>query len=317
VFVLVCRSPWFFCESCLFISTMVAKLSPIYFPHPIARCVSPIVDSAFHVTKKRLTFLFSHYLQVPKGRAPSSNREIPHREELHAESKVDEFNRLEAGGVYTLRICRAGTNVSGNQDLAKMKFHCEHNARVYRQASESEKAEVWDLLAQIVEGRILNTGNAYDGWGGVGGGALGVHLVQRVLAYYEILGDVQMLSTMVCVLRGHKNHELSGKTPWHFLSRNEDLRYDTYIRRYEGLLFCWGLLGTRAELKKHLFQVLPCDKNGQVDDGPSVIGLTFTCPQCGGLSDTESNFCHVCKDYAFRCALCDNAVRGLFTVCDW
>jgi hypothetical protein len=190
---------------------------------------------------------------------------------------------------------------------------------------EIEKAEVWELLAQIVDSRLTEMGDAFDGWGGRGSGALGAGLVDTFLRYYETLGDVQMLSTMVCVLRGNRDkaRAIAGGSRWSILPKGHDEKYDTYIRRYADLLYGWGALTIRAELNKHLVRVLPLTEAGQsaqggeLDDGRSPgIALVFTCPRCGNEAEFGTNICRWCQDYAFRCGLCDNAVRGLFTVCE-
>jgi hypothetical protein len=156
-------------------------------------------------------------------------------------------------------------------------------------------------------------------------------MVANLLRYYEALGDAQMLSTIVCVLqsRPHISGARSRAKPLlsqhrGLLPSNQDDKFDTYIRRYADLLFSWGLLTTRAELNKHLastphgFGSNPAGDGPWFDDGrqtAATVAQAITCPRC--LTETGgSNFCLVCRDFAFRCIICENAVRGLFTSCE-
>lgn len=210
------------------------------------------------------------------------------------------------------------------RELGMIKEACLHNADACRTLGESEKGEVWEILSHIVSTRLSEIGVAFDGWGGAGRDALGAGLVDTFLQYFESLGDVQMLSTMVCVLRGSRGKSrLKSHPRWSLLSKGHDEKYDTYMRLYADLLYGWGALSRRAELNKHLVRVLPQSEAGQAApvDGPDEgrspgIALVFTCPKCGNEAEFGTNVCRSCQDYAFRCGLCDQAVRGLFTVCE-
>jgi hypothetical protein len=130
-----------------------------------------------------------------------------------------------------------------------------------------------------------------------------------------------MLSTIVCVLRDSRRQ--SDKPGLKLIPSGQDEKYDMYIHRYSDLLYGWGLLTIRAELLKNLVRPFPSTELTQRIPGAqegehfevSGIGLLFSCPRCGGNTEPGTNCCRSCQDYAFRCALCDNAVRGLFTVC--
>ena len=177
---------------------------------------------------------------------------------------------------------------------------------------------VWKLLAQMVDRRLNESPDDFNGWGGKGGGALGVELVASFMRYYETLGDVQMLATMVCVLSGGRPRTKDDTREHLFLlPTGHDEKYDTYIRRYSELLFGWGLLVKRAELNKHLV-VRVQENEGKVSTGKSQSGiaLVFTCPRCGKDAELGTNVCRACQDFAFKCSICENGVRGLFTVCE-
>jgi hypothetical protein len=179
--------------------------------------------------------------------------------------------------------------------------------------------QVWDLLAKVVASRCNDSGTTFEGPSAVGGGALGTKLVTSLLNYYESLCDVQMLSTIVCVLRCRHRDPLTS-SQWSLLPVGQDDKFDLYIRRYADLLFAWGLLTIRAEVNKHLSS-LPANSPYGIESLPqdldrNHIAHVFTCPRCSKETMFDTNFCRSCQDYAFRCIICDNSVRGLFTACD-
>jgi hypothetical protein len=216
-------------------------------------------------------------------------------------------------GVYTLSV--TDEELSEEYELEEIKRICLHNATVCESHGESEKEGSWNLLAQAVDNQLNQQGKMFSGWGGNRGGALGVDLVSNLLRYYESLGDVQMLASVFCVLNG-------GRGRPRLLPQEKVEKYDAYIRRYAELLYGWNLLSIRAELNKHLLRI-PRQREGElsIEENPETgrspgIAVVFRCPRCDRDADFNTNMCHTCQDYAFRCSICDNAVRGLFTVCD-
>ena len=179
-----------------------------------------------------------------------------------------------------------------------------HNAKVCEELGEMPKMGTWRLVSKVVQNKRNRRGRGFDGWGE----ALGGNLIGSLLTFYESLGDVQMLSSLVCVLRD--NGQCRRKL--FILPKDHSSRYDLYIRCYSDLLYGWGLLTKRAELVKHLTQSILLD---EVNDDEGMGGLAFDieCPQCSG--NTHFGYCRPCNDFSFRCTICDNAVRGLFTVC--
>jgi len=231
-------------------------------------------------------------------------------------------------GVYTLRADDPDDNShKRDKQLAEIEEMCLHNAKVCEHAGEAGKKQTWELVAKAVESGFSKARTACDSWGGHGGIALSVDLVSNILRYYESLGDVQMLSTMVCVLRAASQEAGTSRKPWGLLPRGQDDKFDMYIRRYADLLYGWGLLTTRAELNKHMVRVPTHREGGHQGDAPSQdnglgenrtpgIAYCFTCPICSNETVPGKNYCSTCQDYAFRCIICDTAVRGLFTACD-
>jgi hypothetical protein len=183
--------------------------------------------------------------------------------------------------------------------------------------------KVWELLAKSVAIRTDDAGtNSFGPFAG-GGFALGRNLVANILKYYEALGDVQMLSTIVCVLQTGPTVRATSSGAsltqhWSLLPQGQSDKFDTYIRRYADLLFAWGLLTTRAELNKHLSSI-PRDYDAEYAATKSLgsaisVVPSFVCPRCS-RETAGSSFCVSCNMFAFRCIICDNSVRGLFTSC--
>ena len=210
-------------------------------------------------------------------------------------------------GVYTLAEERVSLE-RGEPLEEKLRGVCLHNAQVCTEYRQTEKGNVWDLLAQMAENTLEDEHDNFNGWGGAYGGALGHNLISSFLDYYEAKGDVQMLATMVCVLSGGQRQKVS--TGFSLLPASHEDRYDMYIRQYADLLYGWRLMSTRAELNKHLVQRLP-----ETDDQFTAIDVAFWCNQCQREVAAGNAVCKQCGNYTFRCSICDIAVRGLFTVC--
>jgi predicted RNA-binding Zn-ribbon protein involved in translation (DUF1610 family) len=245
-------------------------------------------------------------------------------------------------GVHAAKCRTSKENDRHCQELEEIQQICSHNAKVCAATQEDEKREVWELLALMVEGRRLESAYTYDGWSGSPGAALSTNLVAGILRYYESLGDVQMLSTMVCVLRGKQQQQQSTNRidetprPWNLLPPSTHAnQYDMYLRVYGYLLYAWGQWGIRTELLKHMVHALPyyeCYESPVIteatahketshtakvpDERSAGYALAFVCPRCGKEADLGVNYCRTCQDYAFRCVICDTSVRGLLTMCE-
>jgi Zinc-ribbon, C4HC2 type len=221
-------------------------------------------------------------------------------------------------GVYALNT---KTLHDDEKRLCQIQALCIHNAGVCERIGEVGKQGVWKLLAQLVDRRLNERPDSFNGWGGDGGGALGVGLVESFMKYYEALGDVQMLATMVCVLSGGRPRTEGGAGGSRcFLPEGQDEKYDLYIRRYADLLFGWGLLVKRAELNKHLVRRVQESEGTMWNDIASKekapgIALVFTCSKCGNDAEFGTNICRSCQEFAFKCTICEQAVRGLSIVC--
>jgi hypothetical protein len=229
-------------------------------------------------------------------------------------------------GVYTLDGQESNSRRKSRiSKLIKTRDLCAHNVAACETAGQDDKANVWSLLAETLDGLVENTSDDFSGWGGVAGGSLGRGLVQNLLRYYESLGDVQMLSTLVCVLSGG-SRKSQPKIDDENLLLPVDCNelYDAYLRKYSEILYAWGLLNTRAEINKHLSRI-PSTGDGQLtfDSVESLGGgrlpglaIAMTCPRCGLETKDGTNVCQSCRDFILRCSICSDAVRGLFTMCE-
>lgn len=295
------------------------------------------------------------YLGARDPRVTSTALELPKIAAVDPVVPVPASPRLKHG-VYTLCVPndpgdkKFSSRERYNEQLESIRKRCLHNAAVCAEQKETEKEGVWNLLAQTIEGQMDQwEKQTFNGWGGKSGGSLGVGLVRNLLKYYEARRDSQMLATLVCVLSGGRRRPpamdsdslpLQDDRPF-LLPEDPSGKYDLYIRRYAELLYSWGLLTRRAEVNKHLVrnpiaqdtafvrlsknrsQVNKSRASYHADPAPTLpwnkspgIGWNITCPQCGEDTDFNTNFCRKCRDFAFRCSLCNNAVRGLFTVCE-
>ena len=261
------------------------------------------------------------------------------------------MKKEESLGVHTLNPhSHGGLCDLAIRQLIRTKNLCEHNRNVCSELGQIDKAKVWTLLLQVVDNIPNSLMDNFDGWGGPGGCALGHELVENILRYYEAQGDVQMLATIICVLSGGRDRRMTNRmttqndraarSGLHSLLPDDDARFDAYILRYSALLYAWGKLTTRTELTKHLAYSLPgagaeqlipveasseikrnqldvIGKDSYIPNEGVASGITFApmCPRCQKPANPETNVCDSCKDYAFRCSICTNAVRGLFTVC--
>lgn len=229
---------------------------------------------------------------------------------------VDASRRI---GAYTLPVRQASVR---NE---KIKSICLYNSNICRKMGQFEKSTTWSMIADAFENHIDEDIESFDGWGS--GSSFGRELVSNVLQYYESVGDVQMMATLVCVLRhGRRSFDQGNETNIginSLLPPDQDEKYDLCIRRYGKLVYRWGLLVKRTELHKHLSRHLLRMEGSQFlpkkDGDIQTPGISFaiTCLNCNkedAVSD-GGNICSSCGDYAFRCTICDNAVRGIYTVC--
>merc|ERR1740124_241706 len=273
-------------------------------------------------------------MSLRRGRSPQMehgnfgippDRETMHHKSLtnasHLEQNAHHHHHHHTGKIAACRSDKIESNL-----FLQIKDICTHNANAAVALGQSGKGDVWNLLAGIVDNMSSGAFDDFDGWKGFSGGALGRDLLQNVLRYYEAQGDVQMLATIFCVFNagkdrtsyGTSNEVAAPSSPLHILLPDEDtVKYDAYLNLYGRLLYGWGQLNVRAELNKHLRSLprvfeeyfSPADNPWNNNEGgPS-------CPRCLKPANPETNVCHYCGDYAFRCAICTNAVRGLFTIC--
>mmetsp|Transcript_2095 Transcript_2095/g.3201 ORF Transcript_2095/g.3201 Transcript_2095/m.3201 type:complete len:728 (+) Transcript_2095:1-2184(+) len=224
-------------------------------------------------------------------------------------------------GVYTLPVRQSSMR---NEE---MKSICIYNSDICRKFGQIDKSNTWSMIAEALENDFDEELDSFDGWGS--GSSFSRELVSNMLKYYESVGDVQMVATIVCVLRPEgegpeqRNRNETKSEVNSLLPPDQDEKYDLCIRRYGKLVYRWGLLAKRTELHKHLSRHLLRAEGSQFipskDGGKDQTGVSFaiTCLSCNkeNVVSGVGNICSSCGDYAFRCIICDNAVRGMFTIC--
>mmetsp|Transcript_35267 Transcript_35267/g.73415 ORF Transcript_35267/g.73415 Transcript_35267/m.73415 type:complete len:382 (-) Transcript_35267:533-1678(-) len=214
-------------------------------------------------------------------------------------------------GVYTFSP-RSMLSAEARTRLSETRYLCSHNAEVCREMGELQKADVWSVLTQIVDGRIAAAESKSKMWIVKAADALASNFISSTLRFFESSGDVQMLATMVCVLRT-QTQELpkSDRSTCTFLPLDHSGKYDSYIRIYASLLYAWGLLSPRVELNKHL--------RPQWQESATMTEFKIVpsqCIVCGDKNANGSMTCASCNDFMFRCVICENAVKGFFTWCN-
>jgi hypothetical protein len=145
-------------------------------------------------------------------------------------------------------------------------------------------------------------------------GPLGRPLVEKLLTVYEKEGDVQTLATIVCVL--------DVEHPGSLLQESKRAEYDRYLRAYAELLYRWGALETRAEVLKRLSVSSSASTSTEeskcLSMRPQDMVVALRCEGCGSLDggvDAGTGVCQKCKMFAFRCVICQLAVRGQSMFC--
>lgn len=259
---------------------------------------------------------------VPKAHVPMDQKLMQkehsvRRFETESESKIAPMKIVEPSPLFK----PVGSII---HDLRKRRDICLHNARSSISLNEKEKADVWNLIAEIIEG--ISDSDAYDdfdGWHSINGNALGQELLLNIFQYYEMMGDVQMLASILSVLKYRRKRQGDSRdcdplSLYDMLLPNDPLRYDRYIYYYSALLYSWGKLSLRAEMTKHLSDVTIFSEGNPTEkaEGPHQRGIfSPVCQECNARANPDTNICRNCHRYAFKCSICTNVVRGLFTVC--
>jgi hypothetical protein len=223
-------------------------------------------------------------------------------------------------GVY---VKRKPKGVSNSQEISSIHQKCLTNAAVADSVMQIDKGDSWRWIAAVVN-EVFQQSSRLDNinaWDGLSAGKLGNGVIDNILRYYEAKGDVQMLASIVCVLKSSCISD--GKTTrWTFLQNDDWNRYNAYIKRYSELLYSWRQLTKCAEIKKFLFAESAKSDNATTAWQSATkatndsIEISFKCPRCLLPTESGTNHCNTCQDFALRCSICDLAVRGLFTVCD-
>jgi len=239
------------------------------------------------------------------------------------EPNFDESGNRRQLGVYMLE--NPQTPEAASERLAISQRLCLHNSRVCSKYGQKAKADTWTLLAQTIESIFTFEMDDTAGWAG---GALTDGIVEQILRWYEVQGDYQMLTTIVCVLtfgRDRRNPTSSSAGRYQLLPKFDERRYDNYIHHYGALLYAWGVLTVHAEVSKRLAydMTISRDVNSKscklvVSNSGEVAPAVSFAPLCGSCMEPVTNGCGVCpkcKEYVFSCSICQQAVRGCSTWC--
>lgn len=195
----------------------------------------------------------------------------------------------------------------------KILSSCLNNASICEKCGDQDKAKTWKLIHRTIQNYTQRAakvaGDSHNN------DSMSRRLVENILTYYESRGDVQTLATIVALLRSISLSKL-------FLKTGHETRYNLYISRYSDLLYGWNLLTLRAAFLKCLTppDIVQGQQAGVQDHQSNSMNvpteIVFRCSRCGKTSEKGSGFCSNCQDFAFRCSICDHAVRGLFTLCN-
>ncbi len=268
-------------------------------------------DSTFEVSHKGKTTTQSMLDNLKKlhsfGRegtiTPSTfTSSVPLDKKIICPDQPESKGPLELKG----RLNRNSNTITYFQQLIQAKKICIHNGKVASRIGQHTKADVWNLLAEILDNMTSGIGDEYDGWKGFGFGSLGRSLIQEIFAYYERQGDVQMLATIVSVIRrgrGSQGRETNIMRREELLLPGEN-KYDVYLHLYAKMLYSWGRVQTSTELKKHLYS---SQSSGVIAETCSPIFAPHYHNKSQNLKHDEYN------RNAWQCSICTNSVRGLFT----
>jgi len=192
--------------------------------------------------------------------------------------------------------------------------------------------KVWNLAAILLEGKET----VYDTAPNWKQNPFGHKLVESLITHFQKQGDVQMLGMLACIfteIHAPENHQENSQIK---LARSStDARSDSeatkppplpkqaekrkipplldptkkdqfahYQSMYSEILFRWGLLVRRAEVRKFL------ESSRKEQD---AIYEVF-CQWCRRLL-IKTPKCSRCKRYGFSCAICHVAVKGLSVFC--
>jgi len=231
----------------------------------------------------------------------------------HALTNFNGCNKVDQPGVYMLD--NPQTPEAASQRLLVTQELCLYNAKVCLDCGQKSKADTWSLLAQTVENILTFETDETDGWGG-DEDALTTGIVEQILLWYEVQGDYQMLSSIVCVLsfgRDRRDRTAGRGGRYRLLPKFDDRRYDNYIHRYGTLLYAWGLLTVRSEISKRL--AYGVNTVEEIDDTTNGSFISMVCTRCVEPISDVNGICSKCKEYVFQCSICCSAVRGAYTWC--
>ena len=223
--------------------------------------------------------------------------------------KVVKYNSSDSQRPNVYMIPNYQVSETASKQVAISHKLCLHNAEVCSQLGQTAKADTWTLLGQTLHSVLTFELDETDGWGS-DRDALTAGVVEQILRYYEVQGDFQMLSTIVCVLTfGSDMHcPLSSIGRRQLLPRFfDERRFDNYLREYAALLYGWGFFTKRSDIAKRL--ICPAPSTRPEANTWTGSGKRVRLPDTALVVDEDSS------QYPLQCSICCNVVHGICTWC--
>ena len=197
---------------------------------------------------------------------------------------------------------------------------CLSNAAIYERHNCCEKSRTLKLVAEVIRAPELGDGEEEKKEACApppGEGAIGKRLIRRIFDGHT---DTQFLTILYTILRD---------TPYLPGREVPQARYEIWIRSYRDMLYRWGELNEFVEVGKHMkygddFAKIQVGKADAVSSNGNIynsglrkdhLDFGFKCSKCGTATSEGGNFCEVCQDFAFKCAVCCCRVNGAFISC--
>ena len=123
---------------------------------------------------------------------PYPDQEIMQKVQNDTSSNGDETSiSMYEGGIHPIESSNDMVlSDSSKQRLIQTSLLCAHNAHIANSVGQKDKANVWMLLSETAENVASNANDAFDGWHGLGDGAIGRDIIENILKFYEAQGDV-------------------------------------------------------------------------------------------------------------------------------
>jgi hypothetical protein len=217
-------------------------------------------------------------------------------------------------------------------------------------SSLSSISQIWKLLAVAFD--LLETSRAGELRGAVLGGweasALGGPLLRRIFAHLRAQGDIQTLSTAICIMGdtvyaaalltrppsgGSSTAIIPSMNRLDIVKEKNDMLsvedLDRTLLAYSDVLARWGLLSKSVEVLNHISSTSAIHGKRGVES--AWVNLSVKCRICSSsVACTSSStsmlshdandsvsavLCGDCKNFPLYCYVCDCSLRGIGCFC--